>query len=60
MTIYTFINDEALRVPYLRDGETDQRTRDEDGALLVQAIRVEADSLEEAREKFERMATDDD
>lgn len=60
MTLYTFIDEASLCVPYLRDDETDQRPRDEDGALLVKASRVEADSLEEAREKFERMAADDD
>lgn len=60
MTLYTFIDEAALRVPYLRDDETDPRPRDDDGALVVPCHRTEADSLEEAREKFERMAADDD
>jgi len=51
MTIYTFIDEESIKVPYLREDEEDPRPRDEEGNLIIQTFRVEALSLEKAMRK---------
>lgn len=48
MTLYTFIDEESIKVPYLREDKEDPRLRDEEGNLIIPTFRVEALSLEEA------------
>ena len=51
MTIYTFIDEESIKVPYLREDEEDPRPRDDEGNLIIPTFLVEALSLEKAMRK---------